>query len=220
MIELERACLALAAIDSGCSREKWIQIGMAAKAAGLSFEDFHNWSKDASNYSNEKDCLIVWKSFDKSGRITEATLFHMAIESGWKGHGVRDTSSIISNNTNAQPGQNKKDTQDNLVNENLRALSIWNTSLPADKTYPYINRKQGNPDGLRVYPADAPPLIIDRQNVAGYLVIPCWNGNKLQTLQFIPPNSGKKLNLNEAKFNDGYFTVGQIKSRAYIAKSL
>ena len=38
MIELERAYSALAAIDPGCSREKWIRIGMAAKAAGLSFE--------------------------------------------------------------------------------------------------------------------------------------------------------------------------------------
>ncbi|WP_298622618.1 AAA family ATPase [uncultured Legionella sp.] len=219
MIELERARSALATIDPGCSREKWIQIGMAAKAARLSFEDFHNWSKNGSNYLHEKDCLTAWESFDKSGRITEATLFHIAKENGWKNHEVRDIS-IITANKNAEAKQNKKAIAETVVNDDARVLGIWNASLLADKTHPYIAKKQGNPHGLRVYPEDAPPLTIAGQNVAGFLVVPCWNDNKLQTLQFIPPNGGKKLNLNGAEFNDGYFTVGQITGIAYICEGL
>lgn len=209
MIELERARSALNAIDSGCSREKWIQIGMATKAARLFFEDFHNWSKGSSNYLNEKDCLIAWESFDKSGGITEATLFRMAIEAGWKDHRGKDASIII-NNKNSKHEQNKRVTKDTVVNDDVRALGIWNISLLADKAHPYIVRKQGSPDGLRVYPSDAPRLTITGQNVAGYLVVPCMNNGKIQTLQFIPPNGGEKLNLNGSKFNDGYFVVGQI----------
>lgn len=219
MIELERARSALYAIDSGCSREKWIQIGIAIKVAGLSFEDFHNWSKGGSNYLNEKDCLTAWESFDKSGGITEATLFHMAREVGWKNHGGKDTSILVSNK-NAKLEQNKRAIKDTVVNDDVSALGIWNTSLLTDKTHPYIARKKGSPDGLRVYPEDAPQLIISGQNVAGHLIVPCWNGDKLQTLQFIPPNGGKKLNLPGAKFNDGYFTAGQITSCAYICEGL
>jgi len=40
--------------------------------------------------------------------------------------------------------------------------------------------------------------------------VPCISNGKIQTLQFIPPNGGKKLNLKGAEFNDGYFVVGQI----------
>ena len=54
------------------------------------------------------------------------------------------------------------------------------------------------------------PLIISGQNVAGYLVVPCMSNGKIHTLQFIPPNAGKKLNLGGAKYNDGYFVVGKI----------
>jgi putative DNA primase/helicase len=73
---------------------------------------------------------------------------------------------------------------------------------------------------LRVYPASASPLIIRGQNVAGYLVVPCWSGDKLQTLQFIPPEKGDKLNLPGASFNDGFFTVGEIADRAYIVEGI
>jgi hypothetical protein len=41
--------------------------------------------------------------------------------------------------------------------------------------------------------------------------VPCWSGDELQTLQFIPPDNGDKLNLPGASFNDGFFAVGEIK---------
>lgn len=210
MIELERALSALAAIDPGCSREKWIRIGMAAKAAGLSFDDFHNWSKDGSNYLNEKDCLTAWESFDRSGGITEATLFHVARDSGWQGFRENIGASIITSNKKAKPKHNKKTIKDGVVSDNSVALGVWNNSVPIDNSHPYIDKKQGSPNGLRIYPEDAPPLIISGQNVTGHLVVPCWDGDKLQTLHFIPPNGGKKLHLKGAEFNNGYFVVGQI----------
>jgi len=181
MIELERARSALETIDSGCSREKWVHIGMAVKAAGLSFEDFHNWSTNPTNYISEKDCQTTWQSFDESGGITEATLFHMAREAGWK------DSSNNSNYNKAKPKQKNNIIKNALVNESSYAVKIWKICVPADEAYSYISTKQGIPDGLKVYPIEAPPLIIAGQNVAGYLVAPCISNGKIQTLQFIPP---------------------------------
>ena len=48
--ELERAIDALFHLDPGCPREEWVRIAMAAKAAGVPFSDFHEWSSSASNY--------------------------------------------------------------------------------------------------------------------------------------------------------------------------
>jgi hypothetical protein len=73
---------------------------------------------------------------------------------------------------------------------------------------------------LRVYPASASPLVIRGQNVADYLAVPCWSGNDLRTLQFIPPDTGDKLNLPGASFLDGFFTVGKITDRAYIVEGI
>jgi putative DNA primase/helicase len=63
---------------------------------------------------------------------------------------------------------------------------------------------------LRVYPENAPPLIINNQNVAGYLVIPCLSDEQIQTLHFIPAGKGGKLHLPAGNFNDGIFSVGKI----------
>ncbi|MFZ2315627.1 MAG: PriCT-2 domain-containing protein [Gammaproteobacteria bacterium] len=79
----ERARAALNHLDPSCERGIWIRIGMAAKSASLSFEDFHNWSKNGGNYSGEKDCRSVWKSFKECGPIKAGTLFSIARENGW-----------------------------------------------------------------------------------------------------------------------------------------
>ena len=58
MDELSRALSALNAIPPECSNDTWLQVGMAAKAAGLTLEDFTRWSGN----SDERDCAQVWRS--------------------------------------------------------------------------------------------------------------------------------------------------------------
>ncbi len=209
MIELEHALSALNYLDSECTREEWIRIGMAAKAAKLSFEDFHSWSKNAENYKNEKDCRIAWNSFNDSGTVKAATLFYLARKKGWKESYKTHLNTEINNKKNGSH-------QSPYTN----ALEIWNRCVPASASHEYIIRKKGNPEGLRVYPQNVPPLFICGQNVEGYLVVPCLNGVQIQTLQFIPPNRNKKLNLPNASFQDGYFTVGNIGKVIYIVEGL
>lgn len=205
MIDISRALSALHCLDAGCSREEWIQAGMAAKAANILFDDWHNWSKSGANYKNEKDCRSVWVSFKEDGGITEATLFNMAIKHGWQDP----------NKSNANRNTNHGNSKNKNVNK------IWGRCLPALSSHEYIMRKRGQPEGLRYYPESAEPLEIQRTNVAGYLVVPCYQDGELQTLQFIPPNKGeKKLNLHGASFNDGFYTVGLITQCIYICEGI
>lgn len=215
--EIDRASDALFYIDAGCSREDWIRIGMAAKASGLSFDDFHSWSATAGNYSSEKECHTVWQSFKAGGGVTSSTLYAMAYESGW----TDSNTHVKSPRPSLSIVKPKISPHTPIVQAtHANALQVWNDCIPATLAEGYIHRKQGIAEGLRVYPASAKQLIIRNQNVAGYLVVPCWSSEKLQTLQFIPQGEGAKLNLPSASFNDGFFTVGTVTDKVYICEGI
>ncbi len=220
MNDIVRARSALNYLDPSCPREEWIRLGMAAKSAGLLFEDFHNWSKNAANYIGEHDCKNVWKSFNETGAITAATLFGLARDNGWQD----SNNSQVSENSNRRYSANQNLKIPNKVqhkSQNLSAFEVWERCLLALPSHEYILRKQGKPDGLRYYPSSEPPLIINGKNVTNYLVIPCLQNDEIQTLQFIPPYKGdKKLNLSGASFGDGYFSVGEIGSLIYICEGI
>ncbi len=219
--EIERAADAFHYLDAGCPRDAWVRAGMAAKSAGLGFDDFNNWSASAGNYAGENECRTVWKSFDDSGAVTPATLFHMAYEQGWKDPARTTHNKRNGSRPDIPLGKDAKAPHKAAAQAaSANAVDVWERCIPADVADAYIYRKQGKEDGLRVYPASAPPLVIRGQNVTGYLAVPCLNGNDLQTLQFIPPGGGDKLNLPGASFNDGFFTVGEITDRAYIAEGI
>lgn len=82
--EPERAAAALFHLDPGGPREEWVRAGMAAKAAGVSFDESHSWSASAGNYAGERDCRTVWKSFNGDGPVTENSLYAMAYAQGWQ----------------------------------------------------------------------------------------------------------------------------------------
>lgn len=213
----ERAADALNYLDAGCARDEWVRAGMAGKAAGLDFEDFNTWSASAGNYKGENECRTVWKSFKESGGVTPATLFGMARAQGWSDE------TLAKDERPARPITKPAPTPQTPIKQAANALAVWERCIPATPAEAYIDRKHGKPDGVRVYPASAPPLLIgkgDAQiNAAGGLVVPCWSGDKLQTLQIIPL-TGDKKNLPGASFNDGFFTVGQITDRVYIVEGI
>ena len=224
MNENERAADALLHLDAGCDRDAWVRAGMAAKSAGLGFDEFHNWSASGGNYAGESECRTVWKSFSESGGTTPATLFGMAFAQGWS-----DPTKARAKGGNAsrprQAPTEPKPSQPKAVKQPVSGMSpieVWARCIPATPAEAYIARKRGNPDGLLVYPAGAHPLVIRGQNVIGYLALPCWSGDALQTIQFIPPTGGDKLNLPGAQFNDGFFTVGNLvnASRVYIVEGI
>lgn len=205
MNDTDRARSALHALDSGCQRTEWLRIAIAAKAAGLSFEDFHSWSEPAHNYRSEVDCRGAWNSAEDGGPVGPGTLFFLARASGWQpplSEGARTV------NGHAGPRQSTQETrkaESKAERPPFDFEAVWRDSEPATVAHPYIARKLGLPDGLRVYRG---PLPVAGQALDGALLVPVLDvdGN-LRSWQAIPPE-GKKVNAPGVKLAGGRFTVG------------
>lgn len=83
---------ALASINPDCSREEWVQVGMALKWAGDHTEQleqalmlWNDWSMPSPKYPGERDIAAQWISFknDKAMAVKLGTLFHIAKQHGW-----------------------------------------------------------------------------------------------------------------------------------------
>lgn len=84
---------ALGYINPDCSREEWIQVGMALHWAGTqTFQKdqalalWNGWSMQSRvKYPGDRVIVQQWNSFhaDKNSTITLGTLFHLARQNGW-----------------------------------------------------------------------------------------------------------------------------------------
>lgn len=219
--EVERARSALFALDPGCARDEWVRCGMAAKQAGLSFDDFHSWSAQASNYLGEDDCRRAWSSFG-DGAVKAASLYHAAREAGWREPGKGESFGLQLAQSQCVKAPANGD-RTIAIGERRSLVSLFDRYPPADMAHPYIVAKRGTPEGLRVVPADH-PLTISGQPVAGYLAVPARSlEGALLTVQYIPPpGTGKKLNAAGASFGEGMLVLGEQKEdgRFYICEGI
>lgn len=75
-------------IDPDCSRDQWIEVGMALHLAGgdEALPIWNNWSAKGKKYPGEREILQQWRAFraDKPVKVTLGTLFAYAAERGWK----------------------------------------------------------------------------------------------------------------------------------------
>lgn len=172
--ETERARAALWSLDAGTDRETWVRHAMGAKAAGIDFEEFHNWSAGAGNYRNEAECRSVWNSI-KDGGVTAASLFRAALADGWTDTQTR-AERPQSRQKERQPAEpTKPPPYDPAI--------LWSACQPATAGHEYIARKLGLPDGLRSYSGS---LTIAGQACNGALVLPCFTlAGELASLQFV-----------------------------------
>ena len=219
----QKALDALHFIPADTDRDTWVKAGMAAKAAGLSFEDFDAWSAQAGNY-NAADTRDTWRSFKDGKGISAGTLYHMAAEHGWskgKQAPVRvsaGVSRVVTTQT-TQPRPRKPA-------PGKSAAEVWSRCEPATHAHPYIGAKKaaGVPlEHLRVVPA-GDPLVVAGQRVAGALVVPAYNAaGDLQSLQLIPPpGAGKKVNLAGAPMAGARHIVGDLEpgGLAYVVEGI
>lgn len=104
--DIQKIESALAYINADCGYDEWIRVGMAIHDAlgesGFSVWDY--WSAKSSKYSGETDLMSHWRSF-KPGSVTIATVFKMAMDSGWRPPRVAITSNVPS-----QPAMQSKST--------------------------------------------------------------------------------------------------------------
>ena len=178
--DLDRARDALAYIPPDLPRAEWVRVGMAAQANGLDFDAFNNWSAGAANY-NEHDARATWRSFKPGKGVGEGTLFKVAGEHGWHLDGHRPQQRPMQGPRKAPESHPK-------VTARVGAAEVWSRCKPAAAGHPYIEAKNGTPEGLRVV-ADGAPLRIAGASVAGWLVVPLvpLAGGEPVSLQFIAP---------------------------------
>ncbi len=205
--DIERARAALRSLDATCSREDWVRAGMAAKAAGLSEDDFLDWSAGGANFGGERDARAVWRSIDPDGGVGAATLYHMAGGIGRSSQSLPRTKRSIQRAAGRSP----------VVRTERKSGGDLEAVLagypPAHADHAYITAKRGSADRLQVVPTES-LLTIQDYCVAGWLAVPVRSfDGELRTIQFIPPpGAGKKLNMPGASFGDGLFVVGDIVS--------
>lgn len=211
LADLDRAREALQACDPDCPRDEWVRLAMAAKAAGVDADTFHQWSAQASSYS-ERDARSVWNSIKRADGIGPGTLFKAAVQNGWTPpRGERMAAPVRARRPAARPSE-----PPTRPKASLTAAEVWERCLPAPDSHPYVTAKQGLAAGLRVVPS-SDPMRIAGGTVAGWLVAPVrtFDGT-LVSLQFIPPpGSGKKLNLPGASMA-GVFAVGDLEAGALV----
>lgn len=210
-IDTRHALDALHAIDAGCSREQWVRVLMAAKAAGIGEEDAVAWCAGAANFTGERDARSVWRSITPDGAIGAATLWRAALAAGWRPPGREQAGARRAGTGRAEQPHQKA----NAGQRGPTAAGVWRRCLPADDSHPYILAKQGRAEGLRVVPS-GDGLRIAGQSVAGGLVVPVLpltgSPDEPVSLQFVPPpGQGRKLNMPGARM-DGAFIVGALEA--------
>ena len=181
--DTQRANSALWSIDPSGERGEWFKVAAAAKSAGVSFETFHEWSSGAANYKNEQDCRTAWNSAKDGKGVGEATLFYLAQQAGWR--------------------------EEKTPKGNLDPKAIWDDCTDAQNRHAYVQKKLGQPEGLRTYSGT---LIVSGNAVDGALVVPVRTlSGQIVSLQFITEDY--KRFLPGAKLgDDGCFIVGKIEA--------
>lgn len=219
-VDIQKALDALHFIPADTDRDTWVRAGMAAHAAGLSFEDFDTWSAQADNYDTAA-ARDTWRSFKDGKGIGAGTLYRMAAEHGWskgKKAPIR-VSAGVSHVVTTQPR-----TRNPALG--MSAAEVWSRCEPATHAHPYIGAKKavGVPlEHLRVVPA-GDPLVVAGQRMAGALVVPAYSAaGDLQSLQLIPPpGAGKKVNLAGAPMAGARHIVGDLEPGgvAYVVEGI
>lgn len=199
---------ALYKISPDIPRDEWVKTAMAAKSEGIDFNTWNNWSSAGKSY-NEKDAHSVWRSTDANGGITGGTLLYMA------GYEPKNGLTQSARNDYSRPGNitASVDNKKPLIDVMARFSSYPN----AGDNHDYIKRKQGWPDGLKVVPYSSTETI-KGVSLAGALVIPCHEGDNINTLQYITQH--EKLNLANASFGDGYFMQGHDTQKIYVTEGI
>ena len=221
---LEEAREALFALDPDCDRADWVKIGMAAKAAGLDFDDFDRWSAGGRTYK-PKDVQAVWKSFSPSGGVTERTLFKLARDAGWRPERSAPISPEEAARRQAQAERRRLEREASRQKEEAEAerrrqetatlaARLWDAATPVTPgdPHPYLERKGVLTDRLREIPAEEAARILgwrpeagERGALAGrLLVIPLERDGAIATCELID-GDGRKTSLPGQGTKSGTF---------------
>ncbi len=144
--EMERARSALAYIEP-YDQDTWLKVGMALRSefGEGGWSAFDEWSRPSENY-NERENRARWRSFKPGGGIGIATLYRMALDTGWQDdgtHRVPDPEELAHRHRERAEADAKAEaSRDAAVAETARkARAIWSMAVPATAATPYCRIK-------------------------------------------------------------------------------
>ena len=147
MTDEQKATNALMAIFPPNDYDDWLQLSIAAKAGGVSFEDWDKWCSMGSGY-NQRENLVKWNSFNITGGVTVKTLFKRAIENGWKdednNYSVQHSKQAQQAPQSQQPRKeqpNGKKLEDEAVAKQAARKTIETAQAGADRGVKYFESR-------------------------------------------------------------------------------
>ena len=200
--DIERAIDALHSIPPTIGHDTRVLVGMAAKEAGITFEEYDFWQSTNPRY-DALEVRSMWNSYH-DGAIKRGTLFKIAADHGYRNGDKPKVQATLQRTSKAiEPLQ--KPAKGNSPAE------VWERCEAATAQHPYIVTKGATSVPLLdlrvVKPGDS--LRIGGASLVGYLVVPAYAPDGLlQSLVFISPNGANKLNLRGARIGGTSFTVG------------
>lgn len=122
---------------------EWVQVGMALKEEGYTYNDWDSWSQRDDARYHEGECEKKWETFDGTGSVvTGATITQMAKENGWgpkmreenKAFGWNDSIEAVSYNSEIDKDYKLIDTS-YMSGEEIKEPKVWN---PAKQITKYL----------------------------------------------------------------------------------
>lgn len=194
-----RAREALWAIPCPPDRELWWPIIGSALAEGLSEEEVLFWCESGPNFDRAEALSTIRSLARRPDNGRRGSLYAMARDAGWR----------EPMNGHAKPHQKAKEprkTAGATKAPSFDFAAVWRDAEPATAAHPYIAKKRGLADRLRVYRG---PLTVAGQTLDGSLLVPVHDADgDLRSWQAIPAGEGKKLNAPGATLAGGRCIVG------------
>jgi putative DNA primase/helicase len=144
---------------SGDDRETWMLVGCAIKNefGDNGFDLWNSWSAQHAGY-NKKQIMADWKAiktFGRSGSVTIATLFKLAIENGYEQKQISDDQRQANQLKAAERAkqraidEEKQREHDEKFRQAAAAVArqIWRSTAPSGDS-PYLESKQVKAYGI------------------------------------------------------------------------
>jgi putative DNA primase/helicase len=200
------------------TREVWVRAATCIKSEFPSegFDVWDDWGSQCAGYK-AADAKAVWKSIKSAGKLTIASLFYDAKQSGWQDTGVqkkRTKAEIDADRARAAQRAAQAEAEEAVLHAERaqRAQQIWDAAKPCE-SHPYLVRKGVASYGLRVGPWErvdhdtGEVFVVTRQS----LLIPIRdNKGQIWSLQGIDPEEGGKKRYFAGGAKQGnFFAIGK-----------
>jgi putative DNA primase/helicase len=199
----------------------WVDMAFALKHGfgDAGFEIWDEWSRTAGNY-NERTARTTWRSAKESGGKTLASLFWLARQHGFDlkcmHYPDRMTASLAPNPDVLERRAHEEARQHARHAAVAReAQETWQWARPVGPEHPYLVRKHLEATrSLRELEALELQVLLgyvpasEKQPLMGrVLLVPCWIGEAISTLELIDEH-GRKSSLAGGVKRGGYWIAG------------